>query len=146
MLSTKLVKLPSDIIREIAQYAGIKYRNGKYMVQIPKDDPRYHMLSQIPQKKIFYEPNHSGLRPSLLGGFPQQAKLASENTPHYDPNFMVCVTLSRNDNRDNYIYLDVSTFIWGDEHYINYNLYVVDKKKLCNRRNYHYREINTNSQ
>jgi hypothetical protein len=118
MLSTKFAKLPNDIIREIAQYAGIKYRNGKFMVQIPKDDPRYRILAQIPQKKIFYE-------------------------PHYDPNFMVCVTLSRNDNRDNYIYLDVSTFIWGDEHYINYNLYVVDKKKLCNRRNYHYREIDT---
>jgi len=115
MLSTKFAKLPNDIMREIAQYVGVKYRNGKYMVQIPKDDPRYRILSQIPRKKIFSEPNH-------------------------EPNFMVCVTLTRQDNRDNYIYLDVSTFIWGDEHYINYNLYVVDKKKLCNRRNYHYSE------
>jgi len=106
-------KLPSDIIREIAQYAGIKYRNGKYMVQIPKDDPRYHILSQIPQKKTYYDRK-------------------------YEPNFMVCVTLTRQDNKYNFIYLDVSTFIWEDQHYINYNLYVVDKKKLCNRRNYHY--------
>ena len=28
--------------------------------------------------------NNSGLRPSLLGGFPPQAKLASENTPNFD--------------------------------------------------------------
>ena len=130
MLSTKFAKLPNEIIREIAQYAGIKYRNGKYMVQIPKDDPRYHILSQIPPKKIYYEPNN-------------------------EPNFLVCVTLSRQDNRNNYIYLDVSNIIWSEERmssttndtsvrvyeeYINYNLYVVDKKKLCNRRNYHYRE------
>lgn len=130
MLSTKFAKLPNEIIREISQYVGVKYRNGKYMVQIPKDDPRYHILDQIPPKKIYYEPNNK-------------------------PNFLVCVILSRQDNRDNYIYLDVSNFIWSEERmssttndtsvrvyeeYINYNLYVVDKKKLCNRRNYHYRE------
>jgi hypothetical protein len=49
-----LLTLPSDIVKEIADYTGIvKIRNGKYMTQIAKTDPRYDILKTIPQKKIF---------------------------------------------------------------------------------------------
>ncbi len=111
--SIQLAKLPDDIIREIAQYTGLKNRNGKYMVQIPKNDPRYSILEQIPSKKIFSESKH-------------------------EPHFMVCVTLTREYNPDYYIHFHVSPFLCGIKNYVNYNLYVIDKKNISNRRNYHY--------
>jgi len=47
--------LPPEIIHRILEYDGrIKYRNGKYMDQIPRDDYRYALLETIP--KLF--PNY----------------------------------------------------------------------------------------
>lgn len=41
--------LPQDIIQYILSYNDtIKYRNGKYMNQISKDDDRYKLLLNIP--------------------------------------------------------------------------------------------------
>ena len=53
-ISTKFAYLPNGIIREIIAYTGAKYkkRNGKYMGQIPKNDPRFTLLSNIPKKQI----------------------------------------------------------------------------------------------
>ena len=40
--------LPLEIVHKILAYDGrIKYRNGKYMDQICKDDYRYHLLRKI---------------------------------------------------------------------------------------------------
>jgi hypothetical protein len=49
MLSNTFAYLPNGIIREIIAYTGVTYkkRNGKYMGQIPKDDPRYIMFLTI---------------------------------------------------------------------------------------------------
>ena len=46
--------LPNGIIREIVAYTGATYkkRNGKYMGQIPKTDPRFALLLKIPKKKF----------------------------------------------------------------------------------------------
>ena len=42
--------LPEDIFRHILLYSGkIKYRNGKYMNQICKEDERYKLLRRIPR-------------------------------------------------------------------------------------------------
>ena len=48
--------LPNGIIREIVAYTGATYkkRNGKYMGQIPRTDPRYALLSAIPQKTFWF--------------------------------------------------------------------------------------------
>jgi hypothetical protein len=44
--------LPEDIIHNIIEFDGrMKYRNGEFMVQIPKTDERYKMLLDV-QKKI----------------------------------------------------------------------------------------------
>lgn len=44
--------LPEDIIHNIIEFDGrMKYRNTKFMVQIPKTDKRYQMLLDV-QKKI----------------------------------------------------------------------------------------------
>ena len=53
-LSPKFAYLPNGIIREIVAYTGatFKKRNGKYMGQIPKTDPRFALLLKIPKKKI----------------------------------------------------------------------------------------------
>jgi hypothetical protein len=47
--------LPNGIIREIVAYTGATYkkRNGKYMGQIPKTDPRHALLLTIPKKNIY---------------------------------------------------------------------------------------------
>ena len=46
---------PNGIIREIVAYTGATYkkRNGKYMGQIPKNDPRLVLLLKIPKKQIY---------------------------------------------------------------------------------------------
>ena len=58
-LSPKFAYLPNGIIREIVAYTGaiFKKRNGKYMGQIPKTDPRFALLLKIP-KKQFAVNNH----------------------------------------------------------------------------------------
>jgi len=59
MISTNFAYLPNGIIREIIAYTGAKYkkRNGKYMGQIPKNDPRFKLLSNIPKKHIYIHVN-----------------------------------------------------------------------------------------
>jgi hypothetical protein len=43
-------RFPLELVHRILEYDGrIKYRHGKYMNQIPKDDDRYKMLKQMPQ-------------------------------------------------------------------------------------------------
>ena len=53
-ISKKFAYLPNGIIREIVAYTGATYkkRNGKYMGQIPKTDPRFALLLKIPMKKF----------------------------------------------------------------------------------------------
>jgi hypothetical protein len=47
-------RLPLDVIHRILEYDGrMKYRNGKYMNQIPKDDDRYDLLKTIQPIEIF---------------------------------------------------------------------------------------------
>jgi hypothetical protein len=42
-------QFPLEIVHRILEYDGrIKYRHGKYMNQIPKDDYRYHLLRKRP--------------------------------------------------------------------------------------------------
>jgi hypothetical protein len=53
--------LPTDIIHHIIEFDGqMKYRYGKYMNQIPKNDERYSMLHNIkqPNKLVFNELLH----------------------------------------------------------------------------------------
>jgi hypothetical protein len=58
-ISPKFAHLPNAIIREIIAYTGatFKKRNGKYMGQIPRHDPRYALLRTIPQKHILFSTN-----------------------------------------------------------------------------------------
>ena len=42
-----MVKLPMDVINLIIEYTGeLKLRNGKYMGQIQKNDPRYEIFDR----------------------------------------------------------------------------------------------------
>ena len=53
-----MFRLPVELVHHILEYDGrMKYRNGKYMNQITKDDDRYKMLQQIPQI-VTYTHNH----------------------------------------------------------------------------------------
>jgi len=46
------VILPTELNYLVLEYAGkVRLRNGKYMNQIPKDDPRYDILKRLPLKK-----------------------------------------------------------------------------------------------
>ena len=53
-ISNKFAYLPNAIIREIIAYTGatFKKRNGKYMGQIPRTDPRYALLLKVPPKTL----------------------------------------------------------------------------------------------
>ena len=53
-ISPLFAYLPNGIIREIVAFTGATYkkRNGKYMGQIPKTDPRNALLLKIPKKKF----------------------------------------------------------------------------------------------
>jgi hypothetical protein len=55
--------LPIDIINHILLYTGvIKFRNGKYIDQIPKTDERYRFLDSIPRYRLYdFHDNTYGL-------------------------------------------------------------------------------------
>ena len=59
-ISKKFAYLPNGIIREIIAYTGATYkkRNGKYMGQIPKTDPRFGLLLKIPVKEFSVNDYH----------------------------------------------------------------------------------------
>lgn len=52
--------LPPEILNVICEYAGVKCRNGKYMNQISKTDPRLNILRTIPQKQFYERKNKYG--------------------------------------------------------------------------------------
>ena len=54
MLSHIFPQLPNGIIRDIVAYTGETYkkRDGKYMRQILKNDPRYKMIYTIPKFEL----------------------------------------------------------------------------------------------
>ena len=63
-LSKSFQKLPSDILNRVLDYDGtIKYRNGKYMNQILKNDIRYKIFNNIPKCEVtlIYKIYHSAL-------------------------------------------------------------------------------------
>jgi hypothetical protein len=46
--------LPKELIHIILLYDGkIKYRNGKYINQILRDDKRYHIFKTIPKANLY---------------------------------------------------------------------------------------------
>jgi hypothetical protein len=54
--------LPIDVIYHILLYTGIvKFRNGKYMNQIPKTDVRYKIIDTIPRYRLYDFYNTYGL-------------------------------------------------------------------------------------
>jgi len=120
-LSNKFALLPNGIIREIVAYAGLilKMRNGKIMIQIPKDDPRYTQLQTIPAKTILYENRR---------------------------DFFAYVTLTRKENKHlHYIYMEVSQFAHKGKELLNYSFYLEDMINKTGYRNYHWREgVTTN--
>ena len=44
--------LPPELLHIILEYASIKCRNGKYINQIAKTDPRYDILKSIPPVQL----------------------------------------------------------------------------------------------
>jgi len=49
----KFVEFPKEILHIILSYDGrIKYRNGKYVNIIHKDDERYNIIAPIINKKM----------------------------------------------------------------------------------------------
>ena len=58
-ISPLFAYLPNGIIREIVAFTGATYkkRNGKYMGQIPKTDPRNDLLLKIPKKNDYLVSN-----------------------------------------------------------------------------------------
>jgi len=51
-------KLSLELIYYILLYTGIvKYRNGRYIDQIPKTDERYKLVDSIPKHRVFYIAN-----------------------------------------------------------------------------------------
>lgn len=115
-ISNKFALLPNGIIREIVAYAGLvlKMRNGKFMIQISQQDPRYAIIQSIPAKTIL-----------------------SENRR----DFFAYVTLTRKENKHHHrIYMEVSKFAYKGKELLNYNFYVDDAIDKTKFRNYHYRE------
>lgn len=127
MLSTNFAYLPNGIIREIIAYTGAKYkkRNGKYMGQIPKNDPRFTLLRNIPKKHTEFihvndEYTYSSSKVVLLKNDRydiytielhvigviyknNQSKFAWVNSPIYTTRFIVD---DGNNNRRQYSYCE----------------------------------------
>ena len=100
--------LPLDVIHHILSYNNtIKYRNGKYMNQICKEDKRYKLLLKIPM--IYMNPMYNYVYEMI------QVYYVS-----YRPTYaLLCVDLEN----DKIIY----TFCYNCEDYPeNYNLWIRD--------------------
>ena len=59
MIYSKYSKLPLELIYHILLYTGIvKYRNGKYIDQIPRTDERYQIFDSIPRYNVCHIENN----------------------------------------------------------------------------------------
>ena len=88
-------KFPEDVITVMNQFLGVqKLRNGIYMGQIPKKDPRYALLLEIPPKIIL-----KNCAFTLEDGTLQQSI-------HY---FIATVTFTSNHRRSGYSIMDIMT-------------------------------------
>jgi hypothetical protein len=91
-VSKKFAHLPNGIIRHIVSYTGATYkkRNGKYMGQIPKDDPRYAILNTIPRGDTAFAPYSDHLPYSYATNYVE----FNRNSPKSNCYMFFCVAIS----------------------------------------------------
>lgn len=91
-ISNKFAHLPNGIIRHIVSYTGVTYkkRNGKYMGQIHKNDPRYAKLNTIPKKFVSYSPYSNRLPWSYATSYVELKKHSQKS----DCYMTFCVSIS----------------------------------------------------
>ena len=73
--------MPPELLQIICEFADIKNRNGKYMIQISKSDARYDILQTIPKKNKIYCVK---LKNCMILTFPAPEMDAVAQYPNYD--------------------------------------------------------------
>jgi hypothetical protein len=122
--------LPNGIIREIVSYTGATYkkRNGKYMGQIPKEDPRYNLLRTIPIGTVYF----------------------NEYGDPSEKSFHCAINLTRKPKLEGptHIFYEITGYHHDSEYKILYTLTVYgggidmnESPTMLDRREYEYKEI-----
>ena len=131
-ISPLFAYLPNGIIREIVAYTGATYkkRNGKYMGQIPKTDPRLVLLLKIPKKNIYVN-DHLVSNPNCKY-FTSWVNLTRIHERHLTIRLAVFGVTYTNDpiygNRET---IDYTCRMWdwkGNTRFENYEYYRKDEK------------------
>ena len=114
--------LPKEIVHQILAFDGrIRYRQGKYVNQIPPHDQRYRILSTIPTMKVYLETSFQDDSQEIAFG--EESVTKRKNGQPYFMNLRITFSNKKH-------ILCVTKYEFGQQFFYSY----INKSNKCNIR------------